>query len=277
MYHRYTDFFAKILEEGKNKDNSDLLKELSTNLKAIGVNNNDLNVSLSSLQNTRSEHTPTKLLEKKLQTFVKNYYELISTVLTHTISENVKAGDRWAHADNHYKKLHLKDQLLLGDHETMWILQSINNKLENFVDQKIEKEKYAMKITIPTYYSISQSKEKRILGKRYYIPRINDVYEFFYFWKDANTIQNPEDFSIFRWSYRNLSDFTNYSGIINDTNNPAQTKYETTDLTKKGLGASYDIFSTQVEANRWFNVLNMEPEYELYKKEKNLCRSKMAL
>ncbi|MBQ7073684.1 hypothetical protein IJM86_01170 [bacterium] len=40
------------------------------------------------------------------------------------------------------------------------------------------------------------------------------------------------------------------------------------------MGASFDIFATQTEANRAYNMMNMQTEYENYNKIKKHKRSK---
>jgi hypothetical protein len=109
----------------------------------------------------------------------------------------------------------------------------VNDKLEKFVDDKIAKEKYAMKVTVPIYYQRWKDKRKRFLWIKRYVPEYKDTYEFYYFGKNARTISDPKDFSIFRGTYRNLDDFVNYSSIISDSINPAKTSYDSTDLTKR--------------------------------------------
>ena len=127
------------------------------------------------------------------------------------------------------------------------------------VDEKIENEKYSMDIVVPLSY-------KKITGKRidFQCHSLVERWENYYFWKNASTISSAEEFSIFRWTFRNLDHFVNYSTIISDSINPAKTSSDSTDLTKRWVWSSYDIFSTQVEANRWYNILNMESEYNTY-------------
>ncbi|MBQ9553589.1 hypothetical protein IJU97_01120 [bacterium] len=90
-----------------------------------------------------------------------------------------------------------------------------------------------MKTTVPTLYYEGKDKKKRILWKKRYIPDYYNTYQFFYFGRDAQTITNAQDFSIYRGTYRNLDKFVKYSSIINDANNPAKSSKDKTDLTKK--------------------------------------------
>lgn len=272
MYHRYTNFLVNILQGHQEQDNVSLLWDLSQELSKLWVHNSDLTTSIDQLQKKKIDYTPTKLLEQKIQSFLREYHEIVSTPLLNTISENVKASDRRTGSDSHYSKLFLKDQILLGDTKTNGILKSLNDKLESYVDQKVNTERYAMKNTVPIYYQQSKDKKRRIFLKKYYIPEFKDIYQFFYFGRNAQTISNALDFSLFRGTFRNLTGFVNYSQIIGDTYNPAKSKEDKTDLTKKGLWSSYDLFSTQVESNRGYNVLNTESEYNLYQKEKKHAR-----
>lgn len=267
-YHRYTQLFADFLEQENKDESSDTINDLHTELQQLGINSSSLNSSLSELKKGKKNFTPTKLLEQKILSFIKDYSNLISTPLLQTMNDNLKASNRWDTAESHYQKIHLKDELLLGSKKTNGLLKSINDNLENFVDKKVEKEKYAMHLVVPTLFQREKDKKKRFLAKTYYIPEYKDRYEFFYFWKNANTIRSAQEFSPFRGSYRNLKEIWAYSSLLQDSNNPIKSQYDTTNLQKKSIGASYDIFSTQVEGNRGFNILNTETEYALYQKEK---------
>ena len=291
IYHRYTDLFNRILQGDQYKEQALQLSWLAEDIESLvqdfaehGSDTTDLqdsianmnlweiNDSIKELEKNTQNITPTKLLERKIGSFLKDYHEIIGTPLMHTISENVKAGDRWTGNDSHYQKLQLKDQLLLGNTKLNGIIRSINDKLESFVDEKVEKEKYAMKSTIPYYYKESQIQKKAAFSKdfmyAYYDHTINNIYRFFYFGKDAQTVTKAVDYSTYRGTYRNLSGLVNYPSIIQDQQNPAKSDWDATDLTKKGLWSSYDVYSTQVDANRGFNMLNTEWEYELYQQEK---------
>lgn len=267
-YHRYTQLFADFLEQENKDETSDTINSLHTELQQLGLNSSALNSSIWELQKNQKNFTPTKLLGQKILSFMKDYSNLISIPLLQTINDNIKASNRWETADSHYQKLHLKDTLLLGSKKTNGLLKSINDNLEDFVDKKVEKEKYAMHLVVPTLFEREKNKKKRFLAKTYYIPEYKDRYEFFYFWKNANTIRSTEEFSPFRGSYRNLKEIWTYSSLLQDNNNPIKSKEDQTHLQKKSIGASYDLFSTQVEGNRGFNILNTEAEYALYQKEK---------
>ena len=272
IYHRYTNFLVDMLQLNQQDENADLLWELQDTLAAVNVHIPVVETAKENLLKNKTEFTPTLLLENKLSSFLKDYHEAISTTLLKTVDDNIKASDRWTVNDSHYQKIQLKDQLLLWNEDANWIFKSINDKLEQYVDNKVYTEKYDMKLTIPIYYQRWRDKRKRFFFIKRYVPEYKDTYEFYYFWKNASTISDPQDFSIYRGTYRNLNNFVNYSTIINDSINPAKTKYESTDLTKKWIWSSYDLFSTQVEANRWFNILNMETEYQTYNNEKRHAR-----
>ncbi|MDO4713761.1 MAG: hypothetical protein Q4B28_03830 [bacterium] len=86
----------------------------------------------------------------------------------------------------------------MGNKTANGVIKSINDKLEAFVDAKLQGEKYAMMAVIPTFYKQEQDERKRILRKRYYFPKIRNHFRFFYFGKDANSINKAEDASIYR-------------------------------------------------------------------------------
>ena len=83
-----------------------------------------------------------------------------------------------------------------------------------------------MKSTIPYYYKESQIQKKAAFSKdfmyAYYDHTINNIYRFFYFGKDAQTVTKAVDYSTYRGTYRNLSGLVNYPSIIQDQQNPAK-------------------------------------------------------
>ena len=268
IYHRYTNFLVDMLQINQQNENAEILWDLQKALSDINVSIPVVETAKDTLLNNQTEFTPTLLLQEKINQFIKDYHEAIGTPLLKAVDDNIKASDRWTVNDSHYQKIQLKDQLLLWNEEANWIFRSVNDKLEQYVDDKINKEKYAMKLTIPIYYQKWRDTTKRFLWKKKTVPDYKDTYEFYYFWQNASTIQSAEEFSIFRWTFRNLDHFVNYSTIINDSHNPAKSKEDKTNLKNKWIWASYDLFSTQVEGNRWFNILNMETEYDIYNQEK---------
>lgn len=80
-------------------------------MKELGMSSNDVDISAQILRTIKPDFTPTKLLEQKIKTFIRDYYNTISISLINTISENIKASDRWSNVETHYQKIHLKDQL----------------------------------------------------------------------------------------------------------------------------------------------------------------------
>lgn len=271
IYHRYTNLLFNTLQDDNTKENDQLIWDLSQAMKELGDN-----TPLPTNPAKTQTKTPTAFLKQKTESLIKDYNSAISTEYQRTINDNIKASDRrsatWA--DTHYKKLQLKDTLLLWNEETEGLIKSLNDKLENFVDEKVKKEKYAMKTVIPTEYFTNKDYRKSFLLRSWYFPEFRDTFRFFYFGQDANSIQNAEQASIFRGTFRNLEKIWSYSAIISDPNNPAKTTSDQTNLSSKNLWASYDLFSTQVQANRAFNVLKTEEEYNLYKKEKTYAEVK---
>jgi hypothetical protein len=83
----------------------------------IKVSIPEVETAKEKLQNNETEFTPTLLLQKKINQFIKDYHEAISTTLLKTVDDNIKASDRWTVNDSHYQKIQLKDQLLHGNEE----------------------------------------------------------------------------------------------------------------------------------------------------------------
>jgi hypothetical protein len=127
-----------------------------------------------------------------------------------------------------------------------------------------------MDIVIPSSY-----REKLPIKLRKIKKSIEDFtleYKNYYFGKLVDTITKAKDLSIYRGTRRNLTfedlQRTTQKKIENDTINPSKSNTDNTDLSLKSLGGSYDIFATQVEANRGYNFLNMQTEYNTYQEKK---------
>jgi len=127
-----------------------------------------------------------------------------------------------------------------------------------------------MDIVIPSSYRetlpIKLKKTKKSLEK------FTLEFKNYYFGKLATIITKAKDLSIYRGTRRNLTfedlQKTTQKRIENDTINPSKSNTDNTDLSLKSLGGSYDIFATQVEANRGYNFLNMQTEYNTYQEKK---------
>ena len=270
MYHRYTTLLAWILQGKQDQNVTNLLWDLQANFAALWADTSAIStIDDSAAPAEKSEFTPTKFIEQTIWNYLREYQDTLSQVIQNTMADNIKAADRYKKTDTLYQKVRLKDQLLLWNKDTNWILRTVNEALEKFVDEKVEKEKYAMKTVVPIYY-LQHKDEAKHFWKTYYVPVYKDTYNFFYFGKNAELIEDPVDFSIYRWTYRNLEslDWVKYSDIIEDENNPAKSYRDQTDITKKWLWASYDVFSNQIEANRAFNVLNIQDELWLRMRKK---------
>ena len=90
-------------------------------------------------------------------------------------------------------------------------------------------------------------------------------WENYYFGKNARYITGAEELSIYRWTYRNLNNLNwlTYDDLLTWTN-PIKTSYEKTDMKMKSIWASYDIFSTQAEWNRWFLMTAVNQDLDTY-------------
>jgi hypothetical protein len=128
-----------------------------------------------------------------------------------------------------------------------------------------------MDIVLPVEYRRETSYRRR--GKCIRQP---NLYTNYYFGKDANLIQNGQELSIYRGTFRNLSTLSGitYPNLPNTTNNPIKATQDTTTLQNKSVGASYDILSTQTEGNRAYNLLNTQDEYDRYEENKTFKEDK---
>ncbi len=269
MYNRYTNLLFDLFQKNDSQKVKEMVNDLGNALKDLG----DSSAISGSFSNTSEAKTPTKMLKKKIDGHLQEYSSSLSVPLQRAIADNIEASNRWTWgADTHQNKIQLKDQLTLWTNEMNGIIRGINDKLENMVDNKILTEKYEMKSVIPTLYKREQYEKKyiwpRLFRIGYRIPKFIDTFIFYYFGQDASSLISSEQSSIYRGTFRNLKKVWNYSELVNDSDNPVKSNLDQTNLQSKSFWASYDIFSTQTEANRGFNMMNTKAEYDLYSKEK---------
>ena len=269
MYNRYTNLLFDFFQKNDSQKVKEMVNDLGNALKDLG----DSSTISGSFSNGSEAKTPTKMLKKKIDGHLQEYSSSLSVPLQRAIADNIEASNRWTWgADTHQNKIQLKDQLTLWTNEMNGIIRGINDKLENMVDNKILTEKYEMKSVIPTLYKREQYEKKyiwpRLFRIGYRIPKFIDTFRFYYFGQDASSLISSEQSSIYRGTFRNLKKVWNYSEVFNDSDNPVKSNLDQTNLQSKSFWSSYDIFSTQTEANRGFNMMNTKAEYELYSKEK---------
>jgi hypothetical protein len=303
-YQRFTPLMLNLFQAGQTDSMSDITDDLFASFNELGGNGMSdtftytgadgkpvtSNVS-DALGSTTEKGVSTKTVEKSIKTsFLLDYPSLYSVQNSVTLRDNVLAGGRWvdiyrdgnsttgqanlkAKADSSLDKINLKDTVNIGNDALKGILISFNDRLEKAVDDKIEKEKYDMDIVIPTEYWKETSFRKR--GKCIRQP---NRYKNYYFGKEASLIANAQELSIYRGTYRNLTGLVGityptlpYSAT---TENPIKSPLDTTNLQNKSIGASYDIFSTQVEGNRAYNLTNTQNEYDRYEENKDFKEDK---
>lgn len=271
-YHRYSDLMVKVLQWQRNKEMEELiawLSEVNSWAEYTGMD------ELASL--TDEMNTPTMQIKKMIDNgYLASYSSLFGQKFLKTITNNVETANRWIETrtwsdwksyylgafDTVYKKAELNDEIALrtnGDVEPFIIM--LNNALEEAVDIKVEEEKYWLDEVIPLTY-LKYEWESKWNGKCVW--NIYDAYENYYFWENAQYLKSMEETSTYRWTYRN------YNAIdwltiqhIQSSKNPS-TDITELDLNKKSIWWSYEIFATQVDANRWYNYDNSLKENELY-------------
>lgn len=273
-YQRYSPLMRSLF----NTDSTDKWVEILDELKEVVDKDSDwIDVEIP-VRSSDEIHT-TKLVQQEIEdSYLADYWDLFSKVALTTRRENIFAWWRWiktyknedwtktmeVNADSSLWMVQLKDTLYLWDDNLVWVIQNVNNILEKFVDDKIDKEKYSMDLVIPVEYRYE--KWKRVAFKCYTL--VTD-YENYYFWKDARFVDNVNDLSIYRWTYRNLTwiDWLKYSDITWWFNSVVS-NYDKTDVTKKSIWASYDIFSNQVEWNRGYVMMNLQNDISEYNENK---------
>ncbi len=281
-YQRYSPLMKKMFRWEQTENALDIVSELE-DVTDLDFSWKDVLLEMSN-QWVTDMHS-TQMIQQEIQTsFISDYNDLFSKVDTSTMRENVFAGWRWikeyqnedweksmiADLDSSSAKLQLKDDILLWNDNLQWLVENLNDLMEDMIDKKIETEKYSMDIVVPVSYK--KVTWKRVLFKRYYFV---DRYENYYFGNNARMIDSAEDLSIYRWTYRNLSDLSgvSYNSLL-VCENSIKWKYEKTDLKLKSIWWSYDIFSNQVEWNRWYTMLNVENDLDIYDENKTQKESK---
>ena len=219
-------------------------------------------------------HT-TKMVQQEIETsFLADYDDLFSKTALSTMRENVLAWWRWlktiqdasgqaallADVNSSSSMIQLKDTMYLWNQNLQWLLENLNELMEKMIDEKIEEQKYSMDIVVPVEYK--KVTWKRIDFKCY---SLVSRFENYYFGNNVRFIDNAEDLSIYRWTYRNLLDL---NGVTYDSllswDNPVLSKLDKTDFKLKSIWWSYGIFSSQAEWNRWYAMMNVDGDLDIY-------------
>ena len=280
-YQRYSPLMKKLFSDESATNSIDIVNQLWESMWVVFEWVDTVKSAMES-----DAHT-TKMVQQEIETSLSaESNELFSKSILSTMRENIFAWWRWiklnyaadwkasqiADTQNSLSLMQLKDTLYLWNENLMWILENLNLLMEDMVDNKISKNKYDMDIVIPV--SFEEEKWKRLWAwlwapwKRkcmHFVERFDN----FYFWRNARYVDSVQDLTIYRWTYRNLE---NLNWVTYDSlqqwNNPAKSEYDSTDLTLKSIWASYDIFSTQVEWNRWYMMNAVQRDLDIYEEER---------
>lgn len=268
-YKRFNDLMLKVMQGTYNDSLSEILAWIWWS---------DTEGRLNNI--AESSDTPTLSVEQMIRWgFLESYISLLWTKHLNNVVKNVEtanrriedyklsdgsAGTRTA-LDTHYDKIEQKDEGLL---RLEWWIDPVmiifNQALENIVNEKIEKEKYWLNEVIPLTYLKYEWYEKwtKCTWKVY------DAFENYFFGLNAEYITNMQQISTYRWTFWN---FDNIVGLTNSgmQNNQLKSWFlNTIDINKKSVWASYDIFATQVDANRWYNINSTMQELDKYEENK---------
>lgn len=222
-----------------------------------------------------SQMQSTKITQQQIEnSLLADYNDLFSQNYLSIMRENIFAWWRWikesydengqkiqiTDSDSSAEMIQLKDTLYLWNESVKWLIQNFNDLLEDMVDEKINQEKYSMDIVIPISYR--KVTWKRIWFKCY---SLVEDYENFYFGQNVRNVTNVKDLSIYRWTYRNLNsiEWLTYDDILT-WNNAIKSQYEKTNPRLKSIWASFDIFSSQVEWNRWYMMTAVEDDLTIF-------------
>ena len=275
-YQRHSPLMKKMFRWEESENWVDIVRDLSK----LGDEAFDwLDLAESIAGDWVSDMHTTKMVQQEIETsFVSDYNDLFSENAESTMRENVFAWWRWmteftdstgektliVNSDSSTSLMQLKDDILLWNDDFQWLIENLNELMEEMIDRKIEKEHIWMDIVIPTSYE--KVTWKRVDFKCY---SFVDRYENYYFWNNARLIDKAEDLSIYRWTYRNLLDLSwvTYDSLLK-WKNPAKSSYDKVDLRLRSIWSSYDIFSSQAEWNRWYTMVKVERDLDIYDEEK---------
>ncbi len=279
-YQRYSPLMKSLFEWEQMDSISDTLSYFAGSIWTTDEIAQQIWVMKDNLSN--SSYT-TKVVQQEIDTsYVSDYNDLFSQVWSSMMRENIFAWSRWIkeHADAKWEKslildsdtsvskIQLKDDLILWNENLQWLIENLNDLMEKMVDKKIEEKHLAMDIVVPVSYK--KVTKKRVMFK---CRSLVNRFENYYFGSNARLIDNAEDLSIYRWTYRNLSSISwlSYDSLLH-WKNQVKSDYDETNLKLKSIWWSYDIFSMQVEWNRWYNMFNVNGDLNIYdenKTEKN--------
>lgn len=280
-YQRYHPLMKNLFSEEQTSNWIDILEWLQEAWVKIseleGISMDEAKESASAWWYT------TKAVEQEIKdALIADYTNLFSYNSLTTMRENLFAWGRWieeytdaswqqqqrVNADTSSSKIQLKDTLYLWNDSLVWLIQNRNNIFEKVIDKKIEDEWYSMDIIIPV--SHDRWTTKKVWFKKRHL---QERWENYYFGKYALYIEDPKELSIYRWTYRNLDnlDWVTFDSLKNGYN-PTVSDKDSTNVKLKSIGASYDIFSTQAEWNRWFTMMKVQSDLDTYKEKKQAAK-----
>ena len=294
-YQRHSPLMKKMFRWEEAETAVDIVTELE---EAGGVEYEWREVLEQMVEDWVTDMHSTKMVQQEIESnFISDYNDLFSKESVSTMRENSFAWWRWikeyvmsqkiyrfnwlkdydrknekrlmVDVDGSAAKMQLKDDLLLWNDDLQWLIENLNELMEDMIDKKIMDENLSMDIVVPLSY---KEVTKKWVDDRCY--SFVDRYENYYFWDNARLIDKAEDLSIYRWTYRNLSDLTwvTYDTLLEERN-PAKSEYDSTNLRLKSIWWSYDIFSSQAEWNRWYTMLGVERDLDIYDEEKTRAKS----
>lgn len=272
---RYSDLMVKIMQWTYN----DVVVDITNGMGEVWW---DISNAIQSLND--SMNTPTKFIDAIVKEwYLRPYTSLMWIKHLDRIVKNVETANRrieqitWSDGktisrtalDTSYSTIEQKDETLL---RLKWWIDPLivlfNNALEQIVDDKIETEKYRLNEIIPLTYLNYEWARKWKTKLSSCTRKVYDAYENHFFGMPAKYMDNMKQISTYRWTYRN---FDNIFWLkIADIQSWAIPSLDLTtiDLNKKSIWGSYDIFATQVDANRGYNINNTTKELEIYDENK---------
>lgn len=252
-YHRFTNLMLDYFKQIQNDSAQNLVDSLANSSK----DNPELAQIMKEWSFSDSNsNVPTMMLLSIIKELLKGYENLYPGVFLSAMKDNTKAAARWYKRtadwdlsewiDSHLHKIVLKDSLSLWD-PGQWmspLMVSFNDEMEKALDKKIDEDKLYMTFPVITDYKHQNWQNKKKI-KRFCDPIVDDHYKNYYFGNYAAVINSAQEFSTYRGTFRNLDSFSGVA-ILDTGYNSSNTK---------SLWSSNNLFSTQVDANRWYNLM----------------------
>ena len=241
----------------------------SSNKDETQINMSDIEEWWIWINAASSKNTPTMFLSKIINNgYIKNYIDIFGNDNINTLKNNLDFGGRYWEKDWQWQMIWSTMAININDKNSVDTIRLFNDKLEKAIDIQIYKERYYVKT--PVLQNILEKKntnKANIVARSKYnmdyefnvwkYEKIKDSYTNNYFGFPASKLRNAEDMSIRRWNYNNIT----WTSYLKNYNYVKKSNYMDTvsdfDPTKTSVWWWLGFLSRDVEANKWYNIMDI--------------------